>query len=932
MPRILVLAAVLPLLAAAWEPIACPEAVFDCSEQFATVRVLDDFAAGVGTWQAANGSQNPRTRLELDPAMPHGGNPSLRVEAEFSGDKKLEYISAGARDMAIPESGHGIGLWFRSEGGPVTLRLRISDASGEIHQLDFPRNPAASADGRWSYVAVKLASQSGAWGGDGNRKLDYPCKLLAIVGDRPRQGFAGPATLWFGQVELVREVERQGELKIEVDRKRLGNLYEPGARIALRATGEGARIRWQWQDYFGRTLGEGDGPASGCEAPAEFARDGFYLCTLTLADAAGLTLDRRTFRAAVLPPPAAGARNDFVGFCTHFTRTTAWPSEGIGLFARYGFGHLRDELSWGGVELEKGQLAIPAGPSAYLAEARAHGIAPLVILDYANRFYDNHGFPNSPEAVAGFARYAEFMARELADRVTDWEVWNEWSGGCGMRDRPGEHTPEMYAQLLRATYPAVRRGNPQATVIGIGGEHSKHHLAQIEGMMRGAPEAMDAFSVHSYRYPATPEATDLAGEIQHVAQLAKDCGTTERVWITEIGWPTHADPTLAGPLMKGIVSSGLKAIDPNRTNWTAALLDDPDYPRGFTPEEADTAREMFRPAPVRELTFADLATLDPAATQVLVLPPNESFPGPQFAAIESYVRRGGVVVLWSGVPLYYEMKQTAEGGWEQTGASEDFRRRLRIGWEAWWTKDGVPKEIKKLAPGQGWDPAVEFPAKTPEGTRFLTASALAPGDRFIPLVQATEGEYQGAVAAAYALDSDLKGGVIVATFRSLGRNVSIERQGLICPRAYLVAFQAGVERMFWYEFQAVEIDPYYNEHHFGMVHRDLSPKPAYTALQALTRARPAGSKAALDAPWRNDDGLYFPHWTRPDGQTVWALWRGTGDATYSVQVTGTVAEAFDHLGQAKVLPLADGRATLTLGESILYLVGPEQVTIEPAQP
>ncbi len=542
MPRILVLAAVLPLLAAAWEPIACPEAVFDCSEQFATVRVLDDFAAGVGTWQAANGSQNPQTRLELDPAMPHGGNPSLRVDAEFSGDKKLEYISAGARVMAIPESGHGIGLWFRSEGGPVTLRLRISDASGEIHQLDFPRNPAASADGRWSYVAVKLASQSGAWGGDGNRKLDYPCKLLAIVGDRPRQGFAGPATLWFGQVELVREVERQGELKIEVDRKRLGNLYEPGARIALRATGEGARIRWQWQDYFGRTLGEGDGPASGCEAPAEFARDGFYLCTLTLADAAGLTLDRRTFRAAVLPPPAAGARNDFVGFCTHFTRTTAWPSEGIGLLARYGFGHLRDELSWGGVELEKGQLAIPAGPSAYLAEARAHGIAPLVILDYANRFYDNHGFPNSPEAVAGFARYAEFMARELADRVTDWEVWNEWSGGCGMRDRPGEHTPEMYAQLLRATYPAVRRGNPQATVVGIGGEHSKHHLAQIEGMMRGAPEAMDAFSVHSYRYPATPEATDLAGEIQHVAQLAKDCGTTERVWITEIGWPTHVGP------------------------------------------------------------------------------------------------------------------------------------------------------------------------------------------------------------------------------------------------------------------------------------------------------------------------------------------------------------------------------------------------------
>ncbi len=33
------------------------------------------------------------------------------------------------------------------------------------------------------------------------------------------------------------------------------------------------------------------------------------------------------------------------------------------------------------------------------------------------------------------------------------------------------------------------------------------------------------------------------------------------IWITEIGWPTHADPGQTGAMMKGIIRSGLKAIE-----------------------------------------------------------------------------------------------------------------------------------------------------------------------------------------------------------------------------------------------------------------------------------------------------------------------------------------------------------------------------------
>jgi hypothetical protein len=519
--------------------------------------------------------------------------------------------------------------------------------------------------------------------------------------------------------------------------------------------------------------------------------------------------------------------------------------------------------------------------------------------------------------------YVRKVVTRYKGRLRHWEVWNEPNLKGAWRDEPNAAN---YTTLLKATYEEIKAIDPDLKVLVCG--FAGIPWEYIEGIYAaGGGPFFDIMNCHPYRYPARPGPGRLYEDLERLRDLMAAHGDDSKpIWITEIGWPTHADPQQTGALMKGIVQSGLKAIDPSRKAWSVAMLDDPTYARGFSAESADTAREMFQPTPIRSIRLADLASLDPKTTQVLVMPPDEAFPGPQFDAIRDYVRRGGVAVLWFGVPLYYEMKPTPEGRWEQHGADEEFRRSLRIGWEAWWTKDGIPKKTKKLVASAGWDAAVPFPKKCPEASRFLTAGAMGKGDRFVPLVQVHDGDYQGTVAAAYALNSDLKGGVIVSTFRSIRRNVTVERQGMICPRAYLIALQAGVKRMFWYEFQAPEQDPYYNEHHFGMVHRDLSPKPAYTALRALTRLRPAGSKVA-DGPWRNDDGLYFPHWTRPDGQTVWAIWRGLGEAKCMIEVSGDIKGMYDHLGQPMEISQTNQFMSRDIGEGIVYIVGPTKLTI-----
>jgi endonuclease/exonuclease/phosphatase family metal-dependent hydrolase len=157
------------------------------------------------------------------------------------------------------------------------------------------------------------------------------------------------------------------------------------------------------------------------------------------------------------------------------------------------------------------------------------------------------------------------------------------------------------------------------------------------------------------------------------------------------------------------------------------------------------------------------------------------------------------------------------------------------------------------------------------------------------------------------------------------RGVSPERQAQMLARTYLLSLQAGVDLIFWYEFQAPEGRPDYNEDHFGIVHRDLSPKPAYTALVALARARPAGSKG-LDHPWRSAE-IYSPSWQRPDGKTAWALWTVGEAKDLELKLGGQIAEAFDHLGNPLTLRAESGHLRLSVGQSPVYLIGPTELAI-----
>ncbi len=121
-----------------------------------------------------------------------------------------------------------------------------------------------------------------------------------------------------------------------------------------------------------------------------------------------------------------------------------------------------------------------------------------------------------------------------------FEVWNEWIGGCGMGGRPGSHHGEDYGRLLKPTYDAVKKALPDLTIVGIGGEYGPKCAENIvEAVSLAGPRAMDGWSIHPYRYPRSPESSDLVGEVKRIADRVAETGVRTKAWITEIGWPTH---------------------------------------------------------------------------------------------------------------------------------------------------------------------------------------------------------------------------------------------------------------------------------------------------------------------------------------------------------------------------------------------------------
>jgi len=324
--------------AAEWQPVACVPADLPPEAMFQVAQPVDDFEAEALRWQAAEGGQNAACRLAGDADSGHGGRAALRLDYQFVGKPDYEYLLVNA-PLEIPEAGYAFGFWLNHDGTPFSVRLRITDKSGETHQVDLV---AGTQPGR-QFVAGPLDGPSTSWGGDGNRRRDYPCRLAGICLDRPRSGFVGKGSLWIDDVALLRPRDIPRTMTVETQNGPFGNLYAAGESVTLRAKGEGDQIRWKVDDFWGQTLARGEGPATGTEARFALQQPGYFACRLELLRG-GQPVEIRLFPCAALSGGEETARSDFVGVCSHYGQNN-YPLPSMDLMRRYGIDQFRDEIA-----------------------------------------------------------------------------------------------------------------------------------------------------------------------------------------------------------------------------------------------------------------------------------------------------------------------------------------------------------------------------------------------------------------------------------------------------------------------------------------------------------------------------------------------------------------------------------------------------------
>jgi len=152
-----------------------------------------------------------------------------------------------------------------------------------------------------------------------------------------------------------------------------------------------------------------------------------------------------------------------------------------------------------------------------------------------------------PQNPADYARFIRAMAERYRGKVGAWEIWNEenfqqfWSSGPNAA---------KYAELLKAAYPAVKAGDPNATVVF--GGLSLNDYAYLESAYAAEPNLGDYYDVmatHPYTFPASPPEqgwSDSKGRIakasfpayREVRRTMLDHGDDKPLWFTEFGWST----------------------------------------------------------------------------------------------------------------------------------------------------------------------------------------------------------------------------------------------------------------------------------------------------------------------------------------------------------------------------------------------------------
>ncbi len=605
------------------------------------------------------------------------------------------------------------------------------------------------------------------------------------------------------------------------------------------------------------------------------------------------------------------------GACAHITRGEP-PARTCAMMRQAGMGWVRCDFDWHQVEAKKGEWNFERFDEI-VAACEAEDVQLLPILGYSVKWAKP-----VHEHLDEWEEYVRRVVEHYGRRLPVLEVWNEQN----IPEFWKSPNPTNYLSLLRRTYETVKKVDPSIRV-AFGGTAGVPFEFFEEVYRLGGANCFDIVCVHPYSCPKRPEGV-IDAQIEKLRLLMAQYGDADKpIWATEVGWPTHNEASSSAELL----IAGLKAARPEAKTWRMIYVparqdEDPDADENVRRELSDA---LPGGSSVEICRGIDLAgRLTKGDVDAVVYPFAESYASDSVDAVHAFVKAGGVLVDFGGMPMHGAYRTAEDGTMQSDGEAIPWhdRQRLRIDVTAWWMDKRYPKSIQ-VFPTDAAD-GLKVPPRGFPGKRFLTDRLLMPGDEFIPLLSAQTSGVEAVAAAVYRFGSDMKGAVVAGgvMWRGVHGASSEPHQARMTARALGIAFAEGVETCFVYEFRDPELDPCDKESYFGIVHGNFAPKPAYGTYMTFVGARPAGS-VQKRAQWRSEDGRdYYPQWTRPDGSPAGMVWT-TGPARRIKLAFTSQKMTFLHANGARLRPDRQGDVyTLSISGSPIYFIGGELKEIQ----
>ena len=478
-------------------------------------------------------------------------------------------------------------------------------------------------------------------------------------------------------------------------------------------------------------------------------------------------------------------------------------------------------------------------------------------------------------------KFVRACAEHYKGKLKIWEVWNEQDGGFW---KPNPNAAE-YVPLLKIAYEELKKADPENQQI-VGGLCGWNTGYLRDMYAAGAKGYFDAIAVHPYGWGPDRSAFQAKRMAEFKRILADNGDSAKPVWITECGGATHRSNLLVQQpdvIVKAIeYAAGRIGISPT---VNGKLRIGAPVSQEFPDRDFDTARAWLPGAEIVPVTPERLARLNPAELPVVIGSEHVTIEGAYKQPMLDYVKKGGILLAFGDVPLYNVREKNKQGNWTTRGAAAELHPAFRIGYQAWWTKPGLPKQTTRVRTLPAGKEAGIAELKNVYVTRFLTAENLKKGDSCTSLVEALDGNGNpaGDGMALYTF-KDRKGAVLGCTLQFAGGFTEAEQARLL-QTLYLSYLAAGVDRLYFYDFHNDGLSSAERENNFGIVRWNYQPKPAYHAYKAMTEAlgrAPKFLERLPDLP----DGVQALLFERAEGGKVLAVWTVRPDASSPIHYRG----------------------------------------------